>query len=89
MDPVDHHLVMHSQVPGNPPKIHPIGIEAYSLLTHLIRVAGLFGMRGVRPLTVLAFEALAADTGSPGFNLMVCGLTVRAGIHLYVLSHIH
>jgi len=89
MDPVDHHLVMHSQLPSNPPKIHPIGVEAYSLSTHLIRAAGLFGMRGVTALTVLAFETLAADTGSPGFNLMVCRLTVRAGVHLCILSHIH
>jgi len=77
------------QLPSNPPEIHPIDVETDSLLTHLIRVAWLFGMRGVTPLTGLAFETLAADTGSPGFNLMVCRLTVRASGHLSILSHIH
>jgi len=86
IDPVNHGLMMHAQMAGNPPEIHPIHIPAHRLLPHCIAVAGWLGVGRVLALAMLTFEALTPGFCASNLDLFIACLTIRTWFHTPILS---
>jgi hypothetical protein len=59
IDPIDHRLMMHSQMTRDAAKVHAIHIQPHSLLSPFVAVTGFLWLGCVASLAVLAFVALA------------------------------
>src|SRR5260221_3711576 len=81
--------MIHFQQASNAPIVHPIHIHLHPLLTHLIWVASLLGLRRITPLALLAPIALTSALRQSRFNLTSAGLTIGACIHFPTLLHLH